>query len=197
MIEFGRLSFQRRRDEKPNQTFHRIAYAPGELLVETTRSASSQRGALTSSAHGRAALRASQPCAGTGHRAVRGQVRARHGAGQRPTLCELNMKLLLMVIGLLEGCLFLPLFYRLHLMTFPNDWTSYKNLWKVLLSTALCCCAVGVLWVWPVFVFDRDSFWKLIIGSYRIDAYGLSWVLGILAWRVSRMLKGTGRRNNA
>jgi|GEM_PF-5537855 len=94
------------------------------------------------------------------------------------------MKLLLIIVGLLNGFVFQKIYDSIHSATFPIDWTSLKNLWKVVISTLLSSTTIGVLWVWPVFVFDSNSFPDLIVGSYKIHGYILSILVGAALWRI-------------
>ncbi len=94
------------------------------------------------------------------------------------------MKLLLIFIGLFNGLAMSKIYSVIHFYTFPENWTSLRNLWKVIASTILSCGVVGILWTWPLFIFGKSNFPEIIMGNYKINGYMLSILIGLLIWRL-------------
>jgi len=94
------------------------------------------------------------------------------------------MKLLLIIIGVFNGFISSKTISTIHSLTFPKKYYLWRNFWKVIISSVLTCCAVGALFVWPVYVFSRDTFPKIVIGDLNINGYTFSIMIGALIWRI-------------
>jgi len=94
------------------------------------------------------------------------------------------MKLLLILIGLFNGFISIKTTNVIHTLTFPKNYYLWRNFWKVLVSGILCITAAWALFLWPLYVFNKNNFPEIVIGGISINGYAISIMIGALLWHL-------------